>query len=81
VTTAITATGLRRSFGGKSSLTASNWGLEIGIAQGTATRLEVNTRHGHVHNLPQNATGPEEAGETVEVRGHTSYGDITIHRA
>ncbi|HUK69558.1 MAG TPA: hypothetical protein VLW50_12545 [Streptosporangiaceae bacterium] len=39
--------------------------LEIGIAEGTA-RLEVNTGHGHVHNLLENATRPEEADETVE---------------
>jgi DUF4097 and DUF4098 domain-containing protein YvlB len=55
--------------------------LEIGIAEGTAARLEVNTGHGHVHNLLENATRPEEAHETVEVRGHTSYGDITIRRS
>ena len=51
--------------------------LEIG----TAARLEVNTGHGHVHNLLENATRPEEAHQTVEVRGHTSYGDITIRRS
>jgi DUF4097 and DUF4098 domain-containing protein YvlB len=55
--------------------------LEIGIAEGTAARLEVNTGHGHVHNLLEKATRPEEALETVEIRGHTSYGDITIRRS
>ena len=55
--------------------------LETGIAEGTAARLEVNTGHGHVHNLLENATRPEEAHETVEVRGHTSYGDIAIRRS
>ncbi|MBO0807704.1 MAG: DUF4097 family beta strand repeat protein [Actinobacteria bacterium] len=55
--------------------------LEAGIAEGTATRLAVSTGHGHVRNLLAGATGPEEAGETVEVRGHTSYGDITIRRS
>lgn len=55
--------------------------LEIGIAEGTAAWLEVNTGHGHVRNLLENATKPEEADETVEVRGRTSYGDITIRRS
>lgn len=55
--------------------------LEIGIAEGTAARLAVSTGHGHVRNLLESATGPEEADETVEVRGRTSYGDITIHRS
>lgn len=35
---------------------------------------------GHVHNQLTNAR-PEEASESVEVRGPTSYGDITIHRS
>ncbi|HEX6451819.1 MAG TPA: hypothetical protein VF060_20440, partial [Trebonia sp.] len=55
--------------------------LEIGIAEGTAAWLEVNTGFGHVRNLLENATRPEEADETVEVRGRTSAGDITIHRS
>lgn len=55
--------------------------LDIGIADGTAARLEVNTGHGHVRNLMETAAGPGEADETVEIRGRTSYGDITIHRS
>lgn len=55
--------------------------LEIGIAEGTAAWLEVNTDFGRVRNLLENATRPEEADETVEVRGRTSYGDITIRRS
>jgi len=55
--------------------------LDIGIAEGTAAWLEVNTGFGHVRNQLQNATRPDEADETVEVRGRTSYGDITIHRS
>jgi len=55
--------------------------LDIGIAEGTAAWLELNTGFGHVRNLLETATRPEEADETVEVRGRTSYGDITIHRS
>ena len=55
--------------------------LDIGIAEGTAAWLEVNTGFGHMRNLLENATRPDEADETVEVRGRTSYGDITIHRS
>jgi DUF4097 and DUF4098 domain-containing protein YvlB len=55
--------------------------LEIGIAEGTAAWLEVNTGFGHVRNLLENAARPEEADETVEVRGRTSYGDVTIRRS
>ena len=55
--------------------------LDVGIAEGTAAWLEVKTGFGHVRNLLENAVGPEEAADTVEVRARTSYGDITIHRS
>lgn len=55
--------------------------LEIGIAEGTAAWLEVNTGFGQVRNLLDNATRPEESDETVEVRAHTSFGGITIRRS
>ncbi|GIJ23266.1 DUF4097 family beta strand repeat-containing protein [Micromonospora lutea] len=55
--------------------------LDIGIAEGTAAWLEVNTGFGQVRNLMQDAPRPEEGDQTVEVRGRTSYGDITIHRS
>ncbi|MGW9194106.1 DUF4097 family beta strand repeat-containing protein [Micromonospora chersina] len=55
--------------------------LDIGIATGTAAWLEVNTGYGRVRNLLEQTTRPGEAEETVEVRGTTSYGDITVHRS
>ncbi|MCM4078338.1 DUF4097 family beta strand repeat-containing protein [Paractinoplanes hotanensis] len=55
--------------------------LDVGIAEGTAAWLELNTSFGHVRNQLDNTTKPEGAAETVEVRGRTSYGDITIHRS
>jgi DUF4097 and DUF4098 domain-containing protein YvlB len=56
-------------------------GLDIGIAQGTAAWLEAKTGFGHVRNQMDNATGPDEAAETVQVRARTSFGDITVHRS
>ncbi|MEO3776870.1 DUF4097 family beta strand repeat-containing protein [Micromonospora sp. B11E3] len=55
--------------------------LDLGIAEGTAAWLDVNTGFGHVHNLLEHTTRPDETDQTVEVRGRTSYGDITIHRS
>jgi hypothetical protein len=55
--------------------------LDIGIADGTAAWLELNTAFGHVRNLMDKAVKPDETDRTVEVRGRTSYGDITIHRS
>jgi hypothetical protein len=34
-----------------------------------------------VRNLLDTASRPGESDETVEVRGRTSYGDITIRRS
>ncbi|GAA0613110.1 DUF4097 family beta strand repeat-containing protein [Kutzneria viridogrisea] len=55
--------------------------LEIGIAEGTAARLDVHTGFGQVRNLLDNTTRPEGSAETVEVRAHTSFGGITIRRS
>jgi hypothetical protein len=41
----------------------------------------VTTGFGHVRNLLESATRPDETDETVEVRGRTSYGDITVRRS
>ncbi|MEV6599872.1 DUF4097 family beta strand repeat-containing protein [Actinoplanes sp. NPDC051346] len=55
--------------------------LEVGVAPGTAAWLEVNTGFGQVRNLMENVTQPDGADETVEVRGRTSFGDITIRHS
>jgi DUF4097 and DUF4098 domain-containing protein YvlB len=66
---------------GQVSLSTAAGDLDIGIAAGTAAWLEVNTGHGHVRNLLENAAQPEEADETVEVHARTSWGEITIRRS
>ena len=55
--------------------------LDVGIAEGTAAWLDVNTGFGHVRSQLENAARPEDADATVEVRGRTGYGDIIIHRS
>jgi hypothetical protein len=55
--------------------------LEVGIADGTAAWLDVHTSFGRVRNQMENTTSPEDTDRTVEVRGRTSYGDITVHRS
>ncbi|GAC67270.1 DUF4097 family beta strand repeat-containing protein [Gordonia soli] len=66
---------------GSSVLETSLGDLEIGIASGTAAWLDVTTAFGHVRNDLVDAIGPEDADETAEIRGRTSTGSITIHRA
>ena len=66
---------------GTVTLASSMGDLKVGVAAGTAAWLEVNTGFGQVHNQLDSANRPEESDETVEVRAHTSFGGITIHRA
>jgi hypothetical protein len=55
--------------------------VDIGILDGVAAWLELNTRYGNVHNTLGAAERPEPDEDTVEVRARTSYGDITIRRS
>lgn len=54
--------------------------LEVGIREGTAAWLDVNTQFGHIHNSLEAADAPEPSASTVEVRAHTSVGEIVIRR-
>jgi DUF4097 and DUF4098 domain-containing protein YvlB len=54
--------------------------LEVGVREGTAAWLDVNTRFGHLHNSLDAAEPPEPSAETVEVRARTSVGEIVIRR-
>jgi len=56
-------------------------GLEVGIAEGTAAWLDVTTGFGRVRNELSSTGGPDRTDQTVEIRGRTAYGDVTIHRS
>ena len=55
--------------------------LEVGIPEGIAAWLDLNTAFGNVHNALEAAGAPEPSAETVEVRARSAFGDITIRRA
>jgi DUF4097 and DUF4098 domain-containing protein YvlB len=64
------------------TLRAAAGDLEIGVAEGTAAWLDLNTGYGRVRNeLDGIGQRPAESEESVEVRAHTSYGDITVRRS
>jgi hypothetical protein len=55
--------------------------VEIGIRDGVAAWLDLNTRFGNVNN-DLDATGrPGQGEDAVEVRARTAFGDITVHRS
>lgn len=55
--------------------------VEIGIREGSAAWLDVNTKFGRVTNDMTATTAPDAAADKVEVRANTSFGDILIHRS
>jgi Putative adhesin len=67
---------------GSHTLETSMGNIEIGIREGTAAWLDVNTRFGRVVNeMTEQSTPDGSTTDTAEVRAQTSFGDITIHRS
>jgi hypothetical protein len=55
--------------------------VDIGIREGVAAWLDVNTHFGKVHNELDVTDQPQPGDRTVEVRARSSFGDITIRRS
>jgi DUF4097 and DUF4098 domain-containing protein YvlB len=68
---------------GKVSATSKNGSVEVGIREGSAAWLELNTEVGRVYNELASSDAPEagEQVDRVEVRASTKLGDVTIRRA
>lgn len=65
---------------GTVTLATSSGAIDIGIAEGTSAWVDAGTQYGRVRNTLEPTGGPE-AGERVEIRARTSFGDIDIHRS
>ena len=68
---------------GKVSATSKNGAVQVGIREGSAAWLELNTGLGRVYNELASADAPEagEPVDRVEVHVSTKLGDVTIRRA
>jgi len=55
--------------------------VEIGVREGVAAYLDLDTSYGDLRNDLDAVAGPESEAETVEVRARTGFGDIVIHRS
>jgi DUF4097 and DUF4098 domain-containing protein YvlB len=68
---------------GKVSATSKNGGVEVGIREGSAAWLELNTGVGRVYNELESCDAPNasEQADKVEVHASTKLGDVTIRRA
>ncbi|HEX3425775.1 MAG TPA: DUF4097 family beta strand repeat-containing protein [Acidimicrobiales bacterium] len=54
--------------------------IEVGVVDGVAAWLELNTKFGNVRNGLDASEAPEPGAARAEVRARTSYGDITVRR-
>jgi hypothetical protein len=54
--------------------------VEIGVRDGVAAWLDLNTKFGTVRNDLEAADRPAAGDAAVEIRARTAYGDITIRR-
>src|SRR5207237_3524592 len=55
--------------------------VDVGISEGVTAWLEVSTGFGQVLNELDATERPDAGKDTVDVRAHTAFGDITIRRA
>ncbi|MFI1254203.1 DUF4097 family beta strand repeat-containing protein [Streptomyces netropsis] len=55
--------------------------IEVGIREGTAAWLDVNSGSGHVRNTLTASEAPDKTEDTVKVRARTRHGNIDIRRA
>ena len=68
---------------GKVSATSKNGSVEVGIREGSAAWLELNTEVGRVYNELASSDAPAagEQVDKVQVHASTKLGDVTIRRA
>ena len=70
-----------RATAGRIVLTTSYSGIEVGIPEGTAARLDVATDHGTIRNdLTPSGTPPEQA-QLLELTARTGYGSVVVRRS
>ncbi|GAA0387832.1 DUF4097 family beta strand repeat-containing protein [Streptomyces luteireticuli] len=62
-------------------LETSYGAVEVGVREGTAAWLDVNSGAGQVRNALTASEDPERTEDTVTVRARTRYGNIDIRRA
>jgi DUF4097 and DUF4098 domain-containing protein YvlB len=68
---------------GKVSATSKNGSVEVGVREGSAAWLELNTGVGRVYSELEASDAPEagEPVDRVEVHASTKLGDVTVRRS
>jgi hypothetical protein len=66
---------------GQAKLMNGSGNIEVGISEGTAASIDVNSERGVVHNLVSSQGNSDPSDHEVMVHARTRHGDITIQRA
>jgi DUF4097 and DUF4098 domain-containing protein YvlB len=66
---------------GAVSTQSSSGEVRVGIAEGTAAQLNLQTRSGTVSNGLESTDGPADGDETLLVHARTGSGDIAVRRS
>jgi hypothetical protein len=82
--TATTASGairIGRMAHGQAKLMNGSGNIEVGISEGSAASVDVNSERGAVHDFVSPQGNADPAGDKVMVHARTRHGDIVIQRA
>jgi Putative adhesin len=66
---------------GQAELLNRSGNIEVGISEGTAARVDANSKRGSVRNSVPSQEHPDPSDSQVAVHARTRYGDIIIQRA
>jgi hypothetical protein len=66
---------------GQAELLNRSGNIEVGISEGTAARVDANSKRGSVRNSVPSQENPDMPDNKVTVHARTRYGDIIIQRA
>jgi hypothetical protein len=66
---------------GATHIEGSYGNVQVGVRRGTAVWLDVSSSHGKVRTDLAADGGPAEGEDSLELRVHTGYGNITIQRS
>ena len=66
---------------GQAKLMNGSGGIEVGISDGTAAYLDVNSERGSVRNSVASPGSPDASDAQLTVHARTRHGDIVIQRA
>jgi hypothetical protein len=66
---------------GNVSVQTASGEVSVGIPEGTAAQLDLDTRSGSVRNSLQSTDGPNDGDETLVLHARTASGDVIVRRA